>query len=256
MLRRVAEQILVPELLALSEAQLFDRMPSRMPDPDRGVEPNRPSSGKEALAEIDVLEPRREEAFVKPLQVVPVISANQKERACGLLHELRLVQIEIQATIAPVDGIIGKEAMEARDLHRQSDGGRQSAHGKADLRFPAGLIHQQSRSRDASLLQDLVRKNVDWVQDLGIGVQQQQQRCGGEPDALVDPARETSIGRIPNNGDRFQLRNFFERPVGGSVVDHDNGESMANARPDGRRQVTGGVMSDNNCSRKGRRQSD
>src|SRR5271165_1214663 len=104
------------------------------------------------LAEIYVLKPQRMELDVETAEPIPDFAPEHQKRSGRLLDLGWSGGIEIQATIAPVDRIFGKNAIQAEHLVCQSERGRKAPDVKATL-HGARTVEQLPCSEPGARLQ-------------------------------------------------------------------------------------------------------
>src|SRR5580693_2513514 len=103
MLARVAQHVRVPEQLLIAKRQLSHAVGTAVAKARRWAVEDLVAAIKQALAEIDILEPHREELFVEAADRLPRC-ASDCQTGSGRLFDLLLLRIVgIEATIATVD---------------------------------------------------------------------------------------------------------------------------------------------------------
>src|SRR5579871_113331 len=139
MLRKIPQHVRVPERLLVAEGKFGNTVTARMGESRlRTVGDFPPPVGKTAT-KIHILEPHRIEILVETADALPSLTPYSEARSGGLLDELRLRVVKIEAAIPPVPRIARPDPVQKQHFREHRSESREPPKLKSLLRLPAGV---------------------------------------------------------------------------------------------------------------------
>src|SRR5690349_5977149 len=107
MLGKIPQHVGVPERLPVAEGKFGNAVTARVSKLRVGAIGDFPPAVNEASAKIHILEPHRIKILIEAADALPRFTPDCETRSGGLVNELGLGVVQIQAAIVPVPRIPG-----------------------------------------------------------------------------------------------------------------------------------------------------
>src|SRR5579884_4516376 len=105
MLRKIPQHVRVPERLLVAEGKFGNAVTAGVSESRLRTVGDFPAPVGKTATKIHILEPHRIEILVEAADALPSLTPHSEARSGGLLHELRLRVVEIEAAISPIPRI-------------------------------------------------------------------------------------------------------------------------------------------------------
>jgi dTDP-4-dehydrorhamnose 3,5-epimerase len=246
MLASVTQHVGVPEQLLIAKRQLSHAVRTAVTKAGGGAVEDLVAAIEQALAEIDIVEPHREELFVEAADRLPSPASDGQTGSCGLFDLLLLRIVGIEATVAAIDRVAWPELVHQQYLTKKRRKCRHLPKGETALRLIV-ILEQCSADRiGVSFLNALQQSRHRSGFGDRIGIEDQEDIAAGFTRSLIDGRAKAAVFRIGNQSygmPSHELLDPLQGVVLRGIVDDDDVAILARQGLKARADGCSGVVS-------------